>query len=200
MINLTDTFKRSDLRSLPAAIPLRGVRSGGDAAVESSMQGHAGRYLSGQTLDIRSWFARRRHSGISRCEGRRCDPADSPFIWGGHTNMACCRRGDTPDIGIDRRRFIPRRGRRKRRHPTRRRFVFDFRLDARRRVCFAAPVELPVSHDTRRLPASLSIRRIPDVGDHIEVDGWRFEIVDLDGRRIDKLLAQDRRGFSGGEA
>jgi CBS domain containing-hemolysin-like protein len=27
------------------------------------------------------------------------------------------------------------------------------------------------------------------VGDHIEVEGWRFEVVDLDGRRIDKLLA-----------
>ena len=31
--------------------------------------------------------------------------------------------------------------------------------------------------------------RIPDVGDRIEVDGWRFEVVDLDGRRIDKVLA-----------
>lgn len=31
--------------------------------------------------------------------------------------------------------------------------------------------------------------RIPEVGDHIEVDGWRFEIIDLDGRRIDKILA-----------
>jgi putative hemolysin len=31
--------------------------------------------------------------------------------------------------------------------------------------------------------------RIPDVGDHVEVDGWRFEVVDLDGRRIDKVLA-----------
>ena len=30
---------------------------------------------------------------------------------------------------------------------------------------------------------------IPNVGEHIEVDGWRFEIVDLDGRRIDKVLA-----------
>lgn len=31
--------------------------------------------------------------------------------------------------------------------------------------------------------------RIPDVGDIIEAHGWRFEIVDLDGRRIDKVLA-----------
>ncbi len=29
---------------------------------------------------------------------------------------------------------------------------------------------------------------IPDVGDKIETDGWRFEIVDRDGRRIDKVL------------
>jgi putative hemolysin len=31
--------------------------------------------------------------------------------------------------------------------------------------------------------------RIPDVGDRVEADGWRFEVVDLDGRRIDKVLA-----------
>ncbi|MDP3076357.1 hemolysin family protein [Bradyrhizobium sp.] len=30
---------------------------------------------------------------------------------------------------------------------------------------------------------------IPAVGDRIEAGGWRFEIVDLDGRRIDKVLA-----------
>jgi magnesium and cobalt exporter, CNNM family len=30
---------------------------------------------------------------------------------------------------------------------------------------------------------------IPRVGDKIEVGGWRFEIVDMDGRRIDKVLA-----------
>jgi putative hemolysin len=31
--------------------------------------------------------------------------------------------------------------------------------------------------------------RIPNVGDRVEVDDWRFEVVDLDGRRIDKVLA-----------
>jgi putative hemolysin len=30
---------------------------------------------------------------------------------------------------------------------------------------------------------------IPNVADKIEVEGWRFEIVDMDGRRIDKVLA-----------
>ena len=30
---------------------------------------------------------------------------------------------------------------------------------------------------------------IPGVGDKIDAGGWRFEIVDLDRRRIDKVLA-----------
>ena len=32
------------------------------------------------------------------------------------------------------------------------------------------------------------LRRLPEVGDYAEDQGWRFEIVDMDGRRIDKLL------------
>ncbi len=31
--------------------------------------------------------------------------------------------------------------------------------------------------------------RIPKAGDSIAIDGWRFEIVDMDRRRIDKVLA-----------
>jgi putative hemolysin len=31
--------------------------------------------------------------------------------------------------------------------------------------------------------------RLPKAGEHSEYAGWRFEIVDLDGRRIDKVLA-----------
>jgi putative hemolysin len=30
---------------------------------------------------------------------------------------------------------------------------------------------------------------IPEVGESVSADGWRFEVVDLDGRRIDKVLA-----------
>lgn len=30
---------------------------------------------------------------------------------------------------------------------------------------------------------------LPAAGEHIEADGWRFEVVDLDGRRIDKVIA-----------
>lgn len=32
--------------------------------------------------------------------------------------------------------------------------------------------------------------RIPHVGESFELDGWRFEVVDLDGARVDKLLLQ----------
>jgi putative hemolysin len=32
--------------------------------------------------------------------------------------------------------------------------------------------------------------RIPHVGEHFDWKGWRIEVVDLDGPRIDKLLLQ----------
>ncbi|HEX7075625.1 MAG TPA: hemolysin family protein [Hyphomicrobiaceae bacterium] len=33
------------------------------------------------------------------------------------------------------------------------------------------------------------LQHLPETGEHIETGGWRFEVVDLDGRRIDKVLA-----------
>lgn len=33
------------------------------------------------------------------------------------------------------------------------------------------------------------LQHLPKTGEHIETNGWRFEVVDLDGRRIDKVLA-----------
>jgi len=33
------------------------------------------------------------------------------------------------------------------------------------------------------------IQHLPAVGEHVDAFGWRFEVVDLDGRRIDKVLA-----------
>ncbi|KQN04488.1 DNA-binding protein [Sphingobium sp. Leaf26] len=36
------------------------------------------------------------------------------------------------------------------------------------------------------------MRRLPEVGDYIDDQGWRFEIVDMDGRKIDKLLVAAR--------
>ncbi len=32
--------------------------------------------------------------------------------------------------------------------------------------------------------------QLPKVGDHVDIGNWRIEVVDLDGRRIDKLLVQ----------
>ena len=34
------------------------------------------------------------------------------------------------------------------------------------------------------------LKRLPSTGEIFETDGWRFEVVDMDGRKIDKLLAQ----------
>jgi putative hemolysin len=31
---------------------------------------------------------------------------------------------------------------------------------------------------------------LPHTADAVEWDGWRFEVVDLDGKRVDKVLAQ----------
>jgi putative hemolysin len=33
------------------------------------------------------------------------------------------------------------------------------------------------------------LRHLPAVGEKVEVSGWRLEVVDLDGRRVDKVLA-----------
>jgi putative hemolysin len=35
------------------------------------------------------------------------------------------------------------------------------------------------------------LRHIPEVGERFTFGGWRFEIVDMDGRKIDKLLASE---------
>lgn len=34
-----------------------------------------------------------------------------------------------------------------------------------------------------------AMRRLPGVGDTVDIGAWRFEVLDMDGRRIDKLLA-----------
>ena len=35
------------------------------------------------------------------------------------------------------------------------------------------------------------LKRLPEVGERFSYDGWRFEVVDMDGRKIDKLLASE---------
>jgi putative hemolysin len=62
--------------------------------------------------------------------------------------------------------------------------------------------ELKARLDIRQLPAEERGRyntvagllqsvsgRLPAVGEHVECAGWRFEVLDLDGKRIDKVLA-----------
>jgi putative hemolysin len=49
----------------------------------------------------------------------------------------------------------------------------------------------PISRDFHTLAGFVlhELEHVPDVGDVLEYQGWRFEIADMDGRRIDKLLA-----------
>jgi putative hemolysin len=43
------------------------------------------------------------------------------------------------------------------------------------------------------------LQRVPREGDRIVWAGWRFEIVDMDGRRVDKVLAsREDAGADGG--
>ena len=52
-------------------------------------------------------------------------------------------------------------------------------------------ITLPPSHAYQTFAGFLlqQFGAIPNVGDTVEAGGWRFEIIDLDGRRIDKVLA-----------
>lgn len=67
--------------------------------------------------------------------------------------------------------------------------------------------QMPIDQLAERIEISLSddrdyatvaghalwlLRRLPEVGDYAEDQGWRFEIVDMDGRKIDKLLVSAR--------
>ena len=40
------------------------------------------------------------------------------------------------------------------------------------------------------------IQHLPNTGEHVDALGWRFEVIDLDGRRIDKVLASRLPGGS----
>jgi putative hemolysin len=54
-------------------------------------------------------------------------------------------------------------------------------------------VTLPAEEDDYHTVAGFMLARfgrLPETGDHVEWRGWRFEVVDMDGRRIDKVLAQ----------
>jgi putative hemolysin len=52
-------------------------------------------------------------------------------------------------------------------------------------------ITLPHKRDYETLAGFVLSRmhHLPKVGEHVDAMGWRFEVVDLDGRRIDKVLA-----------
>ena len=67
--------------------------------------------------------------------------------------------------------------------------------------------QMPIDQLAERIDMSLSedrdyatvaghvlwlLKRLPEVGDYAEDKGWRFEIVDMDGRKIDKMLVAAR--------
>ncbi len=58
---------------------------------------------------------------------------------------------------------------------------------------FAEFLSVPVTGDrSYHTVAGLVLKHfgvLPQVGDWFELDRWRIEVVDIDGRRIDKILA-----------
>jgi putative hemolysin len=53
-------------------------------------------------------------------------------------------------------------------------------------------IVLPESRDYETVAGLVigELQHLPDTGEAVETLGWRFEVVDLDGRRIDKILAR----------
>ncbi|GJE39861.1 hemolysin family protein [Methylobacterium persicinum] len=47
----------------------------------------------------------------------------------------------------------------------------------------------PRDYETAAGLVIAALHRLPDTGETCDVSGWRLEVVDLDGRRIDKILA-----------
>lgn len=52
-------------------------------------------------------------------------------------------------------------------------------------------IELPADRDYETVAGFIisHLEHLPGTGECTDADGWRFEVVDLDGRRIDKVLA-----------
>ncbi|GLS32183.1 putative hemolysin [Mesorhizobium albiziae] len=51
--------------------------------------------------------------------------------------------------------------------------------------------DLPENRDYETLAGFIlsQMHRLPGTGESVDANGWRFEVVDLDGRRIDKVIA-----------
>ncbi|KYB45698.1 hypothetical protein AB664_35340 [Brucella anthropi] len=55
------------------------------------------------------------------------------------------------------------------------------------------PIEDDVEYNTIAGYVLEELKHLPDVGESFSRNGWTFEIVDLDGRRIDKLLVSSQQ-------
>jgi putative hemolysin len=53
-------------------------------------------------------------------------------------------------------------------------------------------IDLPARRDYETVAGYVlsHLHHLPETGECIDVEGWRFEVVDLDGRRIDKIIAR----------
>jgi putative hemolysin len=52
-------------------------------------------------------------------------------------------------------------------------------------------IDLPENRDYETVAGYVlsHMHHLPSVGETVDAQGWRFEVVDLDGRRIDKVMA-----------
>jgi putative hemolysin len=55
------------------------------------------------------------------------------------------------------------------------------------------PEEASGAYNTLAGFVLLNLGHVPKTGEHFEWDGFRFEVIDMDGRRIDKVLVQPKR-------
>ena len=58
-------------------------------------------------------------------------------------------------------------------------------------MAHAIGVEVPAVRDYRTVAGFVleRLKHLPVAGESVTALGWRFEVVDMDGRRIDKVLA-----------
>ena len=52
-------------------------------------------------------------------------------------------------------------------------------------------IDLPENRDYETVAGYVlsHMHHLPATGEWVDAQGWRFEVVDLDGRRIDKVIA-----------
>jgi putative hemolysin len=62
--------------------------------------------------------------------------------------------------------------------------------------------EIPVDYDSENIStlgglSMIILNKVPETGDTFELGGYRFEIIDMDGNRVDKVLITEKKSFGG---